>query len=380
MAKDYYAILGVQKNASREEILRAYKKLAKQFHPDINNEKGAEEKFKEVQHAYSVLGDEQKRRNYDQFGSEAEKFSGFSGFDTGGFRQSDFNFEDIFESSFFGSGFSDIFGQAFGQNSRGGPRRGEDIAMRMNLSFEEAVFGAKKQVEIERVEECGNCSGSGARPGTKKTECGQCHGSGIERHSRKTFLGTISTQNTCAKCQGAGEIAEDPCPVGGGGGLERKRKKISVNIPAGINTGNNLRLHNQGNAGEKDAGHGDLVLIIYVEPHEVFKRDGFDIFMEVPLSFSEAALGSEVEIPTLKGKANLKVPAGTQGGTIFKMRGRGIKKLSRGEHGDQHVKVVLRTPEKLSKKEKELFEKLSKEEEVRAKRKSFFDGFKGIFE
>ncbi|VVB99897.1 Chaperone protein DnaJ [uncultured archaeon] len=377
MAKDYYETLGIPHDASQEQVKAAYKELAKKYHPDLNKDKGAEEKFKEVQHAYSVLGDEQKRRNYDQFGSEAERFSG-GGFGPGGF-QGTADFEDIFESFGFGRGFSDIFGAEFGGSRRRGPARGQDLLVRLNLSFEEAAFGTKKEIEIERIEECGTCNGSGARPGTGSKQCDTCRGSGVERSTRRTFIGIIQTQTTCRKCHGTGEIISEPCRDCSGNGRVRKRKKITITVPEGIDTGNQLRLKGQGNAGEHGASHGDIIAVVYMEPHEIFKRDGEDIYMEAPISFSEASLGAEIEVPTLRGKAKLKIPAGTQSGTIFRMQDRGIKILGKNERGDEYVKAIVRTPEKLSKRERELLEKLAEEEEVSRSRKSFFDKFKGMF-
>ncbi|HLC78974.1 MAG TPA: molecular chaperone DnaJ [archaeon] len=378
MANDYYEILGIPKGANAEEIKKAYKALAKKYHPDINKEKGAEEKFKEVQHAYSILGDEQKRKNYDQFGQQSERFSGFEGFDAGGFSNSEFDFGDIFESFGFGKGFGDVFGEQFSRQR--GPARGQDIAIRLNLSFEESAFGAKKEIELERVEECSNCKGSGERPGTSSEQCDVCAGSGVERVTRKMGpFGVMQTQMTCRNCRGSGQIVKDPCPVCEGSGNVRKRKKITITVPAGVDSGSQLRMKGQGNYGERGAGRGDLIAIIYVEPHEIFKRDGNDIYMEVPLSFSEAALGTTIDVPTLSGRAKLKIPQGTQSATIFKMQGKGIKIINRNEHGDQFVKVVVRTPEKLSKKHREFFEQLSKEEEIAKTRQGFFERFKGIF-
>ncbi|MCR4335519.1 MAG: molecular chaperone DnaJ [archaeon] len=374
MAKDYYDTLGIQRGTSQEEIKKAYKKLAKKYHPDISKEENAEQKFKDVQHAYSVLSDDAKRRNYDQFGEQAERFGGQGGFQ--GFGGEGFDFSDIFEQFGFGNqGFSDIFG-----GGRRGPRRGEDIIFKLSLNFEDAAFGTKKEITVDRIEECDNCHGSGARPGTKIITCDVCHGSGVEKQLRRTFLGTIATQSTCRKCRGLGESVDDPCPVCSGSGREHKKKKISITIPAGIDSGNHLRLRDQGNEGEKGAIKGDLIAVIFVEPHEVFKRDGFDIFMELPISFSEAALGDDIEVPTLKGKAKLKVPSGTQSGTLFKMKEKGIQKLQRKDFGDQYVRVVVKTPEKMSKKMKELLEKLQEEEETAKNRKGIFGKLKGIFD
>lgn len=379
MARDYYETLGVNRSANAEEIKAAYKRLAKKHHPDVNEEKGSEEKFKEIQEAYSVLSDENKRKQYDQFGADFGKYGGFSGFQ-GGFTGSEFDFEDIFESMGFGGDLNDFFTGFRGSRQRSGPRRGEDIGVRLEVSFEEAVSGTKKQIEFERIEQCENCKGSGARPGTRATTCTLCHGTGYERSTRRTFLGTISTQTTCRNCRGAGEAAEDPCPICSGSKLARKRKKLTIEVPAGVDNGVQLRIRGHGNAGEKGAAHGNLIVLISVKPHPIFKRDGNDIFLELPISFSEAALGSEVEVPTLTGKAKLKIPPGTQSGTIFRMHGKGIKHIERKELGDQFAKVVVKIPEKLSKKQKELLQLLHEEEKTAAERKGLFDRFKGMFE
>ncbi len=375
MSKDYYEILGVERNATQEEIKAAYKRLAKKYHPDLNKEPGAEEKFKEIQHAYSVLGDETKRKNYDQFGQEAENFQGFSGF---GSHEANFDFEDIFDSMGFGSAFEEFF-TGFGREHRRRPRRGEDIVIRLNISFEEAVNGGKKKIEFERYEECNTCKGSGAKPGSKIIKCQKCNGTGVGKTIRRTFIGVIQTQTTCSKCGGEGSYVEQKCEECNGAGKVKRRKTIEIEIPAGIDTGMKLRYAGNGNIGDKGQGYGDLIAIVYVEPHEVFKRDGQDIFMEANISFSEAALGSEIEVPTLKGKAILKIPAGTQSGTIFKMNGRGIKSVHGNYFGDQYVKVFVKTPVKLSKKMKELLEELAKEEKTSVERKDFFGKFKNIF-
>ncbi|MEM4256819.1 MAG: molecular chaperone DnaJ [Candidatus Diapherotrites archaeon] len=374
MSKDYYEILGVKRDATQEEIRAAYKKLAKKYHPDINKEPGAEEKFKEIQHAYSILSDENKRRNYDQFGQEAEKFQGFSGF---GFQDSGFDFEDIFESMGFGSAFEEFF-TGFGSGKRK-MRRGEDIVIRLNISFEEAVNGTKKVLEFERLEECNVCSGSGAKPGSKIVKCSKCNGTGIEKNIRRTFIGVIQTQTTCTKCKGLGSFPEQICVECNGLGKVKRKKKIEVEIPEGVDTGMKLRYAGNGNAGEKGHGYGDLIVVIYVEPHEIFRRDGQDIFMETEISFSEAALGAEIEVPTLKGKAILKIPPGTQSGTIFKMKDKGIKAVHGNTYGDQYVKVIIKTPTKITKKMKELLEELAKEEKISSERKDFFGKFKNIF-
>ncbi len=262
---------------------------------------------------------------------------------------------------------------------RRGPMRGSDVLVKISLSFKEAVFGCDKDIDVERVEECDRCKGSGAEPDTKIIKCPVCHGTGIERKLRKTIIGTIATQNTCSNCKGQREVPEKPCKVCGGIGRTRNRAKIKVKIPAGIDTGNHLRLREQGNEGDVGAGKGDVIVVVYVEPHEVFKRDGTDIYMEVPISFSEAALGSKIEVPTLKGNAEIKITAGTQTGTIFRMKDKGIVEINGRGHGDQFVKVIVKTPEKLTKKQKELFEELGENEELAKKREGFIDKLKKKF-
>ena len=235
-------------------------------------------------------------------------------------------------------------------------------------------------MEIERSEKCGVCKGSGAKKGSGKVNCETCKGSGMQRSVKRTIIGTIATAHTCSKCRGSGKVIKEPCSECDGKGILKARKKIDVKIPAGINTGNNLRLKGEGNAGDEGAEHGDLYVAIFVEPHEIFKRDGPDIFAEMPLSFSEAALGTEIEVPTLEGKASMKIPAGTESGTVFKMKGKGIKVLGEGHRGDEFVKVFIKTPQNLSKKERELFEELSKHDEVKSKREGLFDRVKKHFE
>ncbi len=376
--KDYYEVLGLNKGASKEEIKAAYKRLAKKFHPDVSKEPEAEEKFKETMEAYSVLSDPQKKSNYDQFGHAAEGFSGFrgfgdfSGFDFGqGFGGMGFEFEDFF------TGFGDIFGSQRAQRKR--PRRGLDLRYDLSISFKEAAFGTKKKIEVERVEDCGECGGSGAKKGTKKVRCERCGGSGAQETTKKTFFGVFRARTACSRCGGDGEIIREPCPECGGKGKVKAHRTITVEAPEGIHNGAYLRLKGEGNAGEKGGGNGDLFVVLFIEPHETFKRDGADVFVEVPITFSQAALGTEISAPTLKGKARLKVPAGTQTGTIFKLKGQGIKDLHNGGKGDEYVKVIVRTPQKLGKKEKELFEFLSAEEKNNIKDDSFFDSFRKKF-
>ncbi len=367
--KDYYEILGLKKGASIDEVKSAYKKLAKKYHPDISKEEHAEEKFKEVLEAYSVLSDEKKKSNYDQFGHAAEGFQGFErGFE--GFDFSGMGFDDVF-SSF---GFGDIFG---GRGRKRGPRKGVDLRFDLNISFEEAVFGIKKEIEIERVESCDKCNGTGSEKKDGLVDCPQCNGSGMQTSAQRTPFGTFTTRTTCRKCRGEGKTVKNPCTKCNGAGRMKKRRKISVTIPEGIRNGAYLRLAGEGNAGERGAGNGDLYVIIFIEPHEFFKRDEADIYGEVPITFSTAALGGEIEVPTLKGKAELKIPSGTQTGTIFRLKEKGIKDLEEGGFGDEYIKVIVRTPEKLSKKQKELFEEIKEKEQETEN--GFFKRFKKAF-
>jgi len=367
---DYYETLGLKKGASIEEVKRAYKDLAKKFHPDVSKEADAEKKFKEINEAYSVLSDSEKKQNYDNYG---ESYKNFSGYNQQGFGHgSDFDFEDIFNSFSGFSNFSD-FGDIFGgMNSSRGRKKtdtGSNVKLNLSIKFEEAVFGSTKDITYERIKRCEKCKGTGAE-GDLKT-CNVCGGSGAEVRQQRTPFGIFRTQTVCHKCAGKGKIPEKECSSCGGDGFNADRETISVKIPAGINSGNHLRLAGKGHEGRD--GAGDLFIVIFVKPHDVFKRDDEDIYAEIPISFTEATLGSTVEVPTLQGKADLKIPAGTQTGTIFKMKGKGIKSLNRDAYGDEYIKVIIETPKKLSKKQKELLEELKKEEDSASKRKGLFD-------
>ncbi len=371
---DYYEKLGLKKGASADEIKRAYKELAKKYHPDVSKETDAEKKFKEINEAYSVLSDSQKKEQYDQYGEEA--FKGYSQGYQGGYSGMNFDFEDIFNqfSSFGFSDFEDLFGGRAGQRRGARKDNGSNIKIDLTLSFEEAAFGTTKEISYERIHRCEKCHGSGAEGIMKK--CPTCHGRGVEVRQQRTPFGVFQTQSTCRSCGGSGEIPEKECTKCNGNGLTALKSQLSVKIPAGINSGNHLRLAGKGHEGKH--GAGDLFILIYVQPHEIFKRDEDDIYSEIPLSFSEAALGAIIEVPTLQGKADLKIPAGTQSGTIFKLKGKGIQKLNKEGTGDEFIKVIITTPGKLTKKQKELFEQLKKEEdETKKKRKGFIDKILG---
>jgi len=378
---DYYAILGLKKGAAPDEIKRAYKELAKKYHPDVSKEHEAEKKFKEINHAYSVLSDPEKKQNYDNYG---EAYKGFEGYKQQGFGQgTDFDFEDIFNQFGFSnfSSFSDI-GDLFGARGvRGGGAGarqkqdiGSNIKMELSITFEEAAFGSTKEISYERIERCEKCGGTGAEGGHVK-ECPVCKGKGYEVRQQRTPFGVFQTQSVCHTCHGKGQIAEKECKHCAGNAFLAKQTKLAVKIPAGVNSGNHLRLEGKGHEGRH--GSGDLFVLIFVEPHAVFKRDEEDIYAEIPISFTEAALGAKVEVPTLDGKAELKIPAGTQTGTIFRLKGKGIVRLNKQGEGDEYVKVIIETPKSISKKQRELLEKLENEVQSAKKRKSLFDKLMG---
>lgn len=364
MSKDYYQILGVDKNATKEEIKKAYKKLAKKHHPDLNkDDPEATEKFKEINEAAAVLGDDEKRAQYDQFGSTYEQFSGgrgfdFSdfGFDFGGSSGGMFDFGDIFDQ-LFGAGFGG------GRRTRRASRRGSDLRYDIEITLEEAAEGISKNLTIPRLAKCEECNGSGAKSDSDIVECPDCGGSGAVRKTQRTPFGMFSTTSTCRKCHGQGKYIREECPTCDGTGVVKQTRKLEVKIPAGAEQGTNLRMSGEGEAGQKGAEQGDLFIVIHVKEHDLFERHGDDIFVKVDIPFTTAALGGEIQVPTLKGKAKLKIHSGTQSGTVFKMRDLGIPYLHGSGVGDELVQVDISIPKKLSSKQKQLlqeFEKLSK--------------------
>jgi len=381
--RDYYDVLGLKKGASVSEVKAAYKKLAKKYHPDLNKDNGAEEKFKETLEAYQTLSDSKKKANYDQFGHAAEGFQGFQGFrGGGGTRGFDFDFGNIFGGggSFGGFGGMEDILRAFGGSGPGRgaarPARGANLRIDLSISFEEAVFGTEKTVELTRIENCKECKGKG---GFGEETCGQCNGAGIIREQRKTMFGTFVTQGTCPRCGGKGRTIKTVCKKCEGKGRTKTKREIKIKIPAGIDTGNHLNLRGEGNAGINGGPAGDLFAVIFVETDKIFKRDGPDIYAEMPISFSEAALGTNLDVPTLREKATIKIPNGTQTGTIFRLKSKGIKNLGETGHGDEYVKIIVQTPSKMNKKQKELFEQLAKEDDVKNQRKGFFGRIKKKF-
>lgn len=371
---EYYDRLGVSKDASQDEIKRAYRKMSKKYHPDINKEPGAEEKYKEVQEAYETLSEDQKRAAYDQYGPDgANGFGGqggFGGFDGGaGFG----GFEDIF-SSFFGGGAT---------RNPNAPRQGDDLQYRVNLSFEEAIFGAEKEVHYNREATCKTCSGSGAKPGTSPVTCGRCHGQGVINVDTQTPLGMMRRQVTCDVCHGTGQEIKEPCQTCHGTGHEKQSHKVSVKIPAGVETGQQIRLAGQGEAGFNGGPYGDLFVIINVNPSDKFTRDGSTIYYTLNISFVQAALGDTVEVPTVHGNVEMTIPAGTQTGKTFRLKGKGAPRLRGGSQGDQHVTVKIVTPTKLNDAQKEAllaFAKASGDEKIAPQKKGFFNKVKDALE
>jgi molecular chaperone DnaJ len=375
--KDFYEVLGLQKGASDDEIKKAFRKLAIKYHPDKNQgDKEAEEKFKEINEAYQVLSDPEKKARYDQYGDADFGAGGYGGYGAEGFDFSDFGgFGDIFDS-FFGGGGG-------GRRKKGGPERGADLEYTITLTFEEAVAGAEKEISITRNEKCETCGGTGAKEGTQPKTCDKCGGTGQIRVQRNTPLGSFMSTSTCDKCGGKGTIITDPCQDCKGLGKIRKNRKITVNIPAGVDTGNVIPLRGQGDHGANGGPAGDLYVNIRVMPHKLFKRKGYDIFMDSHISFSKAAMGVELKVPTIDGDVKYSVPAGTQPGTVFRLKGKGVPKVNGHGRGDQYVNVVVDIPKTLNAKQKEallMYMEASGEiSEEDGSKKSFMDKLKDSF-
>ena len=367
MAKDYYNILGVSKNASKEEIKKSYKKLAVQYHPDKNpGNKESEEKFKEVSEAYAVLSDDSKKQQYDQFG------------DTG-FHQR-YSQEDIFRNVDINDLFGDIFEGGifdfFGGRGRKREKRGNDLAYELNISFEEAAFGVTREIHFQKLGECEKCNGSGSDDG-KLDVCSECDGVGQIKVSRRTPFGTFQQVGTCGLCHGEGKKIIHKCKGCDGSGRKYHDKKLNVKIPAGVDTGNRLRISREGEAGLRNSTPGDLYVMIKVEESDIFERDGLDIYLHVPISFSQAAMGDEVKIPTLKDEVNLKIPSGTQSGTKFRLKGKGFPNIEGYGSGDEYIIADILTPKTLSKEQKKIFTDLKKTEEKKSLLEKIKDFAKG---
>ncbi len=359
--KDYYEVLGVQKDATQAEIKSAFRKLAKKYHPDVSKEENAEEKFKEAQEAYAVLSDENKRKQYDQFGHSAFDNNGAGGYDFSGF-----DFSDIIREAFgggfggnFSSGFSDFsdfgFG-GFGGNSNR-PTKGQDTIVQMNLTFDEAVFGCKKDITLTLNETCDECHGKG---GFDEETCDECHGSGQVTSQQQTIFGTFMTKTVCPKCGGKGKVYKKECKKCHGSGTIRAEKEIEVKVPAGVDTGNQLRIKDKGEAGTNGGPNGDIYIEFNVKPHPIFKREGNDIYLDLPITVAQAALGCKKKVPTLYGNITLTIPAGSENGDKHRVRGKGIENVNSFGKGDMYIVLKVKTPQKLTRQQKKLFEELSK--------------------
>ena len=376
--RDYYEVLGVDKNASADEIKKAYRKSAMKYHPDRNpGDKEAEEKFKELGEAYEVLSDADKKARYDQFGFAGvdPNYGGGAGGYGGGF------------GGFGGFDFGDIFGDFFGgggrrQNAQTAPRRGENVGARLELTFEEAAFGAEKEVAAQRIENCAVCNGSGSADGQIET-CSQCRGTGQIRTVQNIMGMQMQSTTTCPQCSGRGKIVKTPCNTCRGKGKVRRTQKIKVKVPAGVDDGQTVRLRGEGSVGANGGPNGDLMVDIYIKQHPIFERDGIHVYCEVPISFTQAALGGEIEVPTLDGKVKFEVPEGTQTGKLFTLSGRGIPAVNNPKRrGDHRFSVVVETPTRLPREQKELLRKLddSLESKSSPKRNKFFDTIKEFFD
>lgn len=375
--RDYYEVLGLSKGASDDEIKKAYRKLAKKYHPDMNpGDKTAEAKFKEVNEAYSVLSDKDKRAKYDQFGhAGVDPNFGAGGGGFGGFDMGDVDLGDLF-GSFFGGGFGGGFGS---QQRANAPQRGESLRASLTISFEEAAFGCQKEIELNRTEQCQECRGSGCAPGSTAETCPDCRGTGTVRVQQRMGSMAFSSSAPCSRCRGTGRIIHTPCKSCGGTGSVRRSSRISVTIPAGIDDGQAVSLRGQGNAGKNGGPAGDLIVSIRVRPSAQFRRDGTTVLYEQPVSFVQAALGAELEIPTIDGKVKYTLPAGTQSGTTFRLRGKGIPELRGRGRGDQYVTVRVQVPTSLNGEQREAlhaFAAAMGEEVPEGGVKGFFDKYK----
>ena len=386
--RDYYEVLGVSKNATDAEIKKAFRKMVLKYHPDRNrdNPKMAEEKMKEVNEAYSVLSDPKKKAQYDQFGHAAFDQTAGGGAGAGGFGGFG-GFSSAGGAGGFGDIFGDIFGDMFGgaagggRSRRRGPERGSDLRYNLTISFEEAAFGKTAQLNIPHTVSCGACHGTGAAAGTSPETCPDCNGTGVVQSVQNTPFGRMVNQHECPRCNGTGKIIKTPCKECGGKGVKSVRSKVEVKIPAGVDTGNRIRVAGEGDAGRNGGPAGDLYVYITVKPHKFFQREGSEVICEVPITFVQAALGDIVEVPTLDGKVEMKVPAGIQSGTIMRLRGKGIPYLRSSGRGDQHVRIKVLTPQKLTDRQKELLREFGgiQNDKANPERESFLKTLKNLF-
>ena len=378
--RDYYDILGVSKDASASELKKAYRKLAIKFHPDKNpDDHEAEEKFKELGEAYEALSDEDKRAAYDRYGHAAfENGGGGGGFGGGGFHDASDIFSQVFGGAFGGGGFDDIFGGGRRRRDPSGRQPGSDLRYDLEISLEEAAAGVQKELEIEKLEDCSSCGSSGSKSGGGRETCSTCGGHGVVTRQAGIFV----QQTECPSCHGAGQTISDPCPKCNGEGRRNEKTRIKINIPAGVDDGTRLRSSGNGDAGLRGGQPGDLYVFLHIKRHEIFEREDDDLFCQVPMPFATAALGGELVVPTLDGKSSIKIPAGTQGGTTFRLRNRGIKDLRTGGKGDLHIEVHVEVPSKLDSEQKEKLKEFSESigEKNNPVQESFFEKAKRFFD
>ena len=369
--RDYYEVLGVSRSATAEDVKNAFRSLARKYHPDVNKEPDAEERFKEINEAYGVLSDPEKRAAYARYG--------FSGVNTNGMPDfSSMDLSDILEGLFGMGGFG---GFSSSRRSRNTPRRGADLSSKLKLTFEEAVFGAEKEIEITRDEKCSTCGGTGAEPGTTPATCQTCKGQGEVRQVHQTFLGSMVQVITCPECQGRGQILTSPCHTCRGSGLERKTVKKTVSIPAGVDNGNQIRMMNEGQPGANGGPNGNYYIELEVAPHKYFRRRGTDILLDLDINIAQAALGDEINVPTLNGDVKLRIPPGTQPGRVFRLKEKGVPVLQRSERGSQLVTINVQVPTSLTDQQEALLQQLGKTmgTEVKIQERSFFDKLKDAF-
>jgi molecular chaperone DnaJ len=371
--KDFYETLGVSRNASADDIKRAYRALARKHHPDVaDNKVEAEHRFKEINEAYEVLSDPQKRAQYDRFGSVGNGAGGFG----------DFGFGPGFGASGFGDIFDIFFGERGGAQQtqrRGGPSRGSDLRYDLEISLEEAFSGTTREIQFNHLAQCETCHGSGAAPNTLVVPCSQCGGTGVMRMVRQTPLGQFVTQSTCTKCNGEGQVIQEPCASCNGRGRREVERKLTVRVPAGVDDGSRIRITGNGEAGIRGGPAGDLYVYLSVAPHPLFKRDGLDTYVDVPISFPQAALGAQIDVPSLEGRLSLNIHSGTQSQTTFRMRGHGMPSVRGTNRGDHVVTVHVVVPSKVNKRQRELLEEYARIGGDRVDEKSFFDKVKDAF-
>ncbi|MEM7799329.1 MAG: molecular chaperone DnaJ [Chloroflexota bacterium] len=374
--RDYYEVLGVSQNADKGQIKKAFRKLARQYHPDVNKEPDASEKFKEINEAYEILSDEQKKAAYDRFGHDA--FQNGSGFGGAGFNQDFTSMADIFEEFFSGFG-----GSGFGRRTRNGPRPGADLRHDIRIDFLEAVFGVEKEIEIVRPETCTDCSGTGAKPGTVPVTCSECSGTGEVRRVQQTLLGQMVNVTTCQTCRGSGREVLEHCVRCAGKGQTSERKTLSVKVPPGVDSDMQIRLAGEGAPGVNGGPPGNLFVVINVKPHEFFRRKGDDIFLSLNINVAQAALGDEITVPTVDGEETLNIPAGTQSGSRFTIRARGVPRIRHTGRGDHHTVVQVSIPKSLTEDQERLFEELGAtlgREVIDKREKGFFESIRTTFE